>query len=177
MPPPIKVELLAYDPGWDVAATREIGRLKAALGENLLRVHHVGSTAVPGIKAKPVIDLLPVVVSLVVFDAQQPAVEALGYGWAGELGLPGRRYCFRDDPESGKRQFQLHCYKVGSDEIRRHLAFRDHLRRHRQLARAYEAEKIRCQALHPDDSHAYSECKNAWIRKVEKDALRAFDAT
>ncbi|WP_340115989.1 GrpB family protein [Pelagibius sp. 7325] len=170
---PIKVDLLPHDPQWRDQAEAEAARLHAALGAVLVKVHHIGSTAIPGIRAKPVVDLIPVVSSLDRLDALQDAVEGLGYRWRGELGLPGRRYCSKDDPASGRRLFQLHGYQEGSPEITRHLAFRDCLRANPALARAYEAEKQRCQALRPDDSYAYTDCKNAWIRSVEAAALRA----
>ncbi|WP_218579767.1 GrpB family protein [Pseudomonas sp. Fl5BN2] len=172
LPTPIKVELLPHDPQWAVHASEVAETLQAALGATLLKVHHIGSTALPGIVAKPVLDLIPEVTSLTQLDARQALLEALGYIWHGERGLPGRRYCSKDDPVSGRRLVQLHCYAQGSPEIERHLAFRNYLRRHPDLARAYEQEKIRCQALHPHDSHAYSDCKDAWIKRVQAQALR-----
>ena len=172
MPPPIPVELLPHDPAWAETAARESDRLATALGSNLLTVYHVGSTAIPGIRAKPIVDLMPVVAGLAALDDAQAGIEALGYRWWGEYGLPGRRYCTLDDPATGKRLVQLHCYAEGSPEIGRHLAFRDYLRAHPQIARAYDADKERCRALHPADSHAYSDCKGPLIQQLERDALR-----
>ncbi len=174
MPPPFKVQLASYDPLWVSIAAGESQRLETALGDHLLGVHHIGSTSIPGIRAKPVIDLMPVVKCLNQLDQGQRCIEALGYGWWGEYGLPERRYCIKDDPRTGRRLFQLHCYQDGSSEIGRHLAFRDYLRSRPALAREYEAEKLRCQALHPNSSHAYDDCKNAWIRRVEREALEFF---
>lgn len=161
MPPPIPVDLLPHDPAWAEAAKRESTRLAAVLGGRLVAVHHVGSTAVPGIRAKPILDLLPVVVELAALDEARAAVEALGYTWWGEYGLPGRRYCTRDDPVTGRRLVQLHGYERDSPEIERHVAFRDYLRAHPAVASTYEAEKARCRALHPANSHAYTDCKDA----------------
>jgi GrpB-like predicted nucleotidyltransferase (UPF0157 family) len=131
----------------------------------------VGSTAVPGIVAKPVLDLMPVVTDLAALDERRQSVEALGYECWGELGLRGRRYFTLDDPSTGRRLVQLHCYAAGSPEIERHLAFRDYLLRRPNIARVYEREKLHCRALHPNDSHAYADCKSLWIAETEAEAL------
>jgi GrpB-like predicted nucleotidyltransferase (UPF0157 family) len=171
VPPPIPVELLPYDPRWPERVGIESAALSDVLGPTLLSVHHIGSTAIPGISAKPILDLIPVVTRLVALDSHRNAIEALGYAWWGEFGLPGRRYCTKDDPVSGRRLVQLHCYESGSPEIERHLAFRDYLRERTDIAHAYDQEKARCQRLHPSDSHAYSDCKDAWIKTYEAEAL------
>lgn len=171
MPPPIRVELLPHDPGWLHLAKAEARLLKEALGPNLLAVHHIGSTAIASIRAKPILDLMPVVSNLADLGKCQGKIEALGYDWWGEFGLPGRRYCTKSDPKTGYRTVQLHCYEGGSAEITRHLAFRDYLRAHPGLAAEYDDVKAECQRRHPTDSHAYGDCKKAWIRNAEAEAL------
>jgi len=173
MPAPIPVELQEHDPAWAAQAGREAARLAAVLGDVLITVHHIGSTAIPGVRAKPILDLMPVISDLVEFDNLRAVVEGLGYQWWDEYGLTGRRYCTLDDPLIGCRRIQLHCYKQGSFEVTRHLAFRDYIGSNPDLAREYDAQKARCRDLHPLDSHAYSDCKSAWIRRVEAKALAA----
>lgn len=176
MPPPIPVELVPHSPVWAERARCEAARLRDALGDVLITVHHIGSTAIPGIAAKPIVDLVPEVTGLAALDAAKERVVALGYEWWGEYGIAGRRYCSLTDPASGKRVVQLHCFASGSPHITRHLAFRDYMRRHPDRARAYEAEKMRARDLHPEDSHAYTDTKSAWIVAVEADALTEWQA-
>lgn len=165
----IPVILAAYSPEWPRTATTHAGRLQV-LGPNLVAVHHIGSTSVPGLIAKPIIDLIPVINSLTSLDEQHQRVEALGYQWHGELGISGRRYCTLAD-EAGVRAVQLHFFKEGSPHIERHIAFRDYLRAHPEEANAYAIEKRRAQSLHPANSHAYTDEKDKWIRAAETKAL------
>jgi GrpB-like predicted nucleotidyltransferase (UPF0157 family) len=159
------IELVEHDVAWAEIAAREGERLRGALGDVLIEVLHIGSTAIPGIRAKPIVDLSPVVRSLDELDAKQSAVEALGYEWRGELGIARRRYCVLVDPANGRRISQLHCFASGDDEIARHVVFRDYMRAHRDEALGYEAEKLRARDLHPNDVNAYNEAKSAWIRE------------
>ena len=171
MPPAFPVVLKSHDPQWAGAAEREAERLRAALGDTLVRVHHIGSTSIPGLVAKPILDLIPVASSLAALDAARGKLEELGYAWWGEFGLPGRRYCTLDDVGQGRRLVQLHCYAEGSPEIARHLAFRDYLRGRPDVVAEYEAIKRRCAELHRESSHAYGDCKGTWVKRIETEAL------
>lgn len=167
----IEVELVPHDPSWATMARVAGDALRGALGNVLVAVEHIGSTSIPGIKAKPIIDLIPLVSSLHELDARSARVTALGYEWRGEFGIAGRRYCPLNDPQTGKRLIHAHFYEQGAGEIERHLTFRDYLRAHADEGRAYEAQKQRAAALHPDDSLAYNDAKDAWIKGCEARAL------
>lgn len=164
---PNPVVLLPPDPLWPELAEQEAARLGQIIAP--ARVHHIGSTSIPGIWAKPILDLLPEVDSLTRLDGLQSALESAGYEWMGEFGLAGRRLLLRH--EKGKRVANIHCYQVGDVSIRRHLAFRDLLRARPELARQYQELKLRCAECHPDNVQDYNDCKNDWIKRVEREAL------
>ncbi|MBN8615957.1 MAG: GrpB family protein [Deltaproteobacteria bacterium] len=165
------VHISAYDPEWPRLAEREIARFASAVGaRGLVAIHHIGSTSVPGLAAKPLIDLMPEVEHLAVIDRARTALEASGYAFWGEYGIAERRFCPRIAAD-GTRLVNVHCFACGDPGLARHLAFRDYLRAYPEMARAYADEKRRCAALHPDDPAAYSDAKGAFVRRVEADAL------
>src|SRR5919112_3572482 len=102
-----RVEVVPHDPRWRDAFEAEAKRVAAALGENVVAVHHVGSTAIPNIYAKPVVDLLVEVRDITEVEGRSSAMQSLGYEVMGEYGIPGRRY-FRKDDRQGVRTHNLH---------------------------------------------------------------------
>jgi len=173
--PPRRVELVPHDPAWALQAAEEASLITFALGSAVIRVEHVGSTSIPGICAKPTIDLLPIATSLEALEARTGAMVALGYDARGELGLPGRRFFTRDAPD-GRRLFNVHCWAEGHEALPRHFAFRDYLRAHPDEAKAYEAEKVRAAAICADDMVRYADAKSAWIQACQIRALAWVDA-
>lgn len=160
---------MAYTSAWAEAFEREAVRLQDALGDVLAAVHHIGSTAIPGCDAKPIVDMLAVVTSLDDLDARADAVEVLGYEAMGEFGIPGRRY-FRKGSAFEDRTHQIHAFAEGSPEIARHLAFRDHLRANPDAVKEYVDLKRRLAAAHPTDVEAYTDGKRAFIKGIEEAA-------
>ena len=166
---PQHVIVVPYDRTWPERAAQEAASLRRALGENCLAVHHIGSTAVEGLAAKPILDFLPVVRSLAGADACRGALEALGYEYLGEFGIPGRRYLRKGGDE---RTHQVHIFAADDREnIVRHLAVRDYLRTHPAAREAYGALKRELAARFPYDIEAYCDGKDAFVKALERDAL------
>ena len=165
---PDPVRLSDPDPGWPDAFEAEAARLAPRLGPRVA-LHHVGSTAVPGLAAKPIIDILAVAPSLSDLDAAAPRMAALGYEAMGALGIDGRRYFRRI--VGGLRTHHLHGFEEGSPHVARHLAFRDHLRAHPAEAAAYAALKRDLAARHAGDWPGYCDGKAAFVDAVEARAL------
>lgn len=154
------------DPDWPRAYARHAARLAPHIQD----LHHVGSTAVPGLPAKPTIDILAVLPDAPAIEAVVPRLEALGYQDRGESGLPGRRFLrLMDGP---RRLVHLHVVGEGSRHAARQLAFRDWLRAHPDRAADYGAHKLAL-AARPGKTRAdYVADKDAFVRAAEAEALR-----
>lgn len=133
---------LPHDPAWASAFVSARETISNILGEGALGIHHVGSTAIPDILAKPVIDILIEASSLEALDRAHAAFREAGFIGKGEKGIKGRRY-FMKDNEEGVRSHHIHAFEKGSHHIERHLAFRDYLLAHPQIAQAYSQVKER----------------------------------
>lgn len=161
-----------YSNAWPSYYQAVAAEWRDALGDEMVSIHHIGSTSVPGLAAKPIIDVLVGVKSINRIDERSAGLESQGYRSWGEYGLPGRRY-FTKDVE-GMRIRNVHVYPSDHPDVTRHLAFRDYLRSHASVRADYEALKRRLYALHQADIGAYSDGKDAWIKRVESEALRWF---
>ena len=166
-----RVDVVPYDPGWPGSFEAEATRVAAALGDNVVAVHHIGSTAIPDAYAKPVIDMLVELRDLAEVDDRTSAMKSLGYDVMGEYGIPGRRYFRKDDPE-GVRTHQVHAFAAGSAEVERHLAFRDYLRAHPDDARRYSRLKRRLAEDHPQSPDEYMDGKDGFIKEIDRTAVR-----
>jgi len=166
----MRVVVVEHDPAWRDEFEEESQRIARVLGDRVLRLHHIGSTAIPGIFAKPVIDLLMEVENIVELDANSGAMEGLGYESMGEFGIPGRRY-FRRNNAVGDRTHQVHAFESRSPEIIRHLAFRDYMIAHWSEAQAYGDLKRNLAREFPEDIQGYMKGKDPFIKEHEARAL------
>jgi GrpB-like predicted nucleotidyltransferase (UPF0157 family) len=166
----MKVEVVPPDPAWQEEFQKESQQLAWVMGENIIAIHHIGSTAIPGIYAKPVIDFLIEVKSIAKMDEQNAAMTTIGYEAMGEFGLPGRRY-FRKNRSPEIRTHNVHIYEVGSPEITRHLAFRDYMIAHPDDAQQYSELKRQLAKHYPHDIEGYMDGKDEFVKTMEKKAL------
>lgn len=161
------VEVAAYDPAWPIRFGEWRERLRISLGPVAVRTEHIGSTAVPGLAAKPIIDIQVSVVDPEDEASYVPAIEGLGVALRSRE-AEGHRY-FRP-AGSRKRTVQIHVCRMGSDWERNHLLFRDYLRAEEALRRTYADLKRHLARRYRDDRIAYNEGKTAFILGAMADA-------
>jgi GrpB-like predicted nucleotidyltransferase (UPF0157 family) len=166
----MRIQVVAHDPAWRSEFEAEAQRITQALGDIVVRLHHIGSTAMPGIYAKPIIDFLLEVDDLVELEDRTSAMAQLGYEALGEFGIPGRRY-FRKNNAAGVRTHQVHAFAADSPQIERHLAFRDYMIAHPAAGRAYGELKQKLARKHPQDIEAYMAGKDPFIKEHEARAI------
>ena len=166
----MKVHVAPHDPGWSAEFMVEEARIRSVLGAMATAVHHIGSTAIPGIFAKPIIDILLEVADIQKLDSRSSELGDLGYEAKGEFGIAGRRY-FRKESATGVRTHQIHAFKRGSPAVERHLAFRDYIIAHPNIAQSYSLLKQRLAAAHPNDIEAYVDGKDSFIKEHEAKAI------
>ena len=160
------ITLEPHNPDWAAQAGRVKTQLQAALGRSgrggaIWAAHHIGSTAVAGIRAKPVLDICLEVYPNLLDDAQIAALEGLGYMYKGDNGIVGRQF-FRDDP----RTVHLHVYKLDSPEVAQHKLFRDYLNAHPDHASRYDALKLELSTRYASDREAYTLGKHGFIAEA-----------
>ena len=155
------VELVDHDPSWAELYEQEAARLRPVFDGALVGMEHIGSTSVPGLCAKPIVDVLVGLRELELTDEQIAAVVELGYLFLGEHGLPGRLF-FRKNP----RTHHVHVVEHGGEHWDRQLTFRDALRADEEERHRYDTFKRRLAAEgHPRE--VYTELKTPFIREVE----------
>ncbi len=166
----LNVEVVEYNKQWTVLFEDEALKIRKILGKELIDVHHIGSTAVENLMAKPIIDIMPVVKEISRVDNYNSKFEDLGYEVMGEFGMAGRRY-FRKG--SARRTHQIHIFEESnSKDIERHIAVRDYLREHPLEAFEYGQLKSRLAALFPTDIISYMDGKDSYVKELEIKALR-----
>ncbi len=162
------IEIVPYDPGWPGAFEAEAARLRTALKTLALRIDHHGSTAIPGLGAKPVIDIQVSVATLQPISAYRATLEAIGYA---HVPHPDDSFCpFFHRPIQWPHSHHVHVVEKDGQEERRTLAFRDYLRDHAEVAREYEDLKLTVAAqvvtADPESQERYALAKTDFVERV-----------
>jgi len=173
------IEVVQYDPDWIAAFEKEAAILNAIFGQRVVELQHIGSTAVPGLDAKPIIDILVVLDHTDDINSFDRAMEEAGYRVRGECldasvpGTPGRFYYSKET--NGVRSHHVHVCAEGHREILDKLAFRDYLRAHSSEAAAYGELKRRIAAEYRFDNIGYMRAKDGFVKSTLVEARRWYD--
>ena len=164
-----KVEVVPYNPIWRSLFQTESTQIAIALAGNFIAIHHIGSTSIETIYAKPIIDILVEVKSIDRVDEQNSSMQLLGYQCMGEFGIKERRFFLKDN-SAGSRTHHVHAFEVGSAQITRHLAFRDYLNVHVEDALTYSSLKRSLGSKYPNDIEGYMNGKHDFIQEIDRKA-------
>jgi GrpB-like predicted nucleotidyltransferase (UPF0157 family) len=165
-----EVLVVPYNNEWPRMYQEEINRVFPVLKNEIVAMHHIGSTSIPGMWAKPIIDILLEVKAITKIDDYNKAMIDLGYEPRGELGIPGRRYFSREKP-ADVRTHHIHAFQTGNIGIERHLAFRDYMITHTEDARKYANLKIDLARRYPQDIDSYINGKSTFVEEMEAIAI------
>ncbi|MGG5838686.1 GrpB family protein [Huaxiibacter chinensis] len=160
------IAVVPYDEKWSDMFEAESVLIKTWLGPVVKNVHHIGSTSVPGLSAKPVIDILLEVPDISALD--NSAMRRAGYIARGENGISGRKYFIKG---GDRRSHHVHAFAVGDVQVLRHLAFRDYLIKNNDIAEDYAAIKRQAALLCQNDARGYSALKASFIERHLQRAL------
>ncbi|HEX8617312.1 MAG TPA: GrpB family protein [Thermoanaerobaculia bacterium] len=163
------VALCSHSEDWHRLFSEEAFRIRKASAHHFLAIEHIGSTAICGLVAKPIVDIAAAVNDVALEVGCIAKLEELGYEYRGESGIRARAYFVKGQP----RTHHLHVLNVASQEWRNHITFRDYLRDHRDVVEEYASLKRVLAAQYNDDREAYTEGKGAFIRDVIRRAARA----
>ena len=163
------VKLCLYSPHWSVAFTAERRRLTRYSGSRRYRLEHIGSTAVPGLDAKPIIDLALCLPSFRALPVWIRILTSAGYVYRGEYGLPGRHFFVRGTPVT----HHLHLVERGCAHWDKWLLFRDYLRAHPDAVHRYNVFKRRLATRYAHDRDAYTRAKTPFVKRVLARAEKA----
>ncbi len=151
-----------YNANWCTQYEQEKQQILLALGDTVTNIQHIGSTSVPGLAAKPVIDMLLGLAQIPPLPKQIDSLESMGYSYYGEFGIRGRHYFCKGMP----RTHQIHAVLVNSKFWERHILFRDFLKSHPQAAQRYEVLKRKLAQEFTGDRTSYTNSKTPLIEQL-----------
>lgn len=163
-----RIEVVPYDPNWKNKFILEARIIKSIFSKEILSIHHIGSTAIPGISAKPIIDVLVEVNNIDRIDDYNTKMIEHGFIPKGESGIPNRRFFIKGSEEF--RTSHIHIFEKGNSEIKRLLNFRNYLIAHPKEAKKYSQLKENLARDYPENINGYIDGKDIYVKKVDKKA-------
>ena len=154
-----------YDEAWKSDFEKIKNELENALGDSILGIEHVGSTSVEGLSAKPCIDIDVIIKDYSVFEAVVDRLSAIGYVHEGDLGIP-KREAFKYSEKPHLKKHHLYVCPQDSEELRRHITFRDFLRSHPEAVQKYGQIKEAAAERFPNDIDGYIRYKSPCIEEL-----------
>lgn len=173
--PPRPIIVVPYDVHWSQDFSYAAAEISSVYREQLVSIHHIGSTAIRGVAAKPTIDIMPVVRDIERVNEFDPVMLAFGFWPQGENGVPGRRYFRKGDISS--HTHHVHVYQEGHPAIERHLALVAYLNRHPEDAHAYGELKMALARRYSTDVDGYMAGKDGYVKWLESRALAWMQTT
>lgn len=164
--------IVTYDPTWPDRFEREAAAIRAVVADEIIELEHIGSTSVPGLPAKPTIDLLLAVETFAPLDHYSEVLAPLGYKHQPHVNDAERLFFWKGTP----RTYHLHIVEFATWEYHRHLLFRDYLRAHAEAAAEYAALKRELAQRYKDNRSAYTNAKSDFIYATVERAVAALDS-
>jgi GrpB-like predicted nucleotidyltransferase (UPF0157 family) len=163
-----QVFVTAFQHSWREKFEFEAAQLREIFGGELIEIHHIGSTSIPGMDAKPIIDILMEVQDIQKIDTFNEKMQCAGYIPKGEYGIPGRRFFIKGDEPH--HTHHIHVFQKGHADIARHIDFRDYLIAHPEEASKYARLKHELAGRHHLDIESYQAGKKQFIKRVDQKA-------
>lgn len=168
--------VVPYNQVWSVLYNTEKELLESVFKELIIDIQHFGSTAIKGMSAKPIIDIMIVAKDIDQIDSYDELMERKGYSARGENGIEGRRYYVKPDPDnSGNHTHHIHIYQKGNSHISDELLFRDYLRGDRQSFKEYEQIKLEASLIYRNSPKDYVEAKNDCVMRIMDRAYKHYN--
>ena len=163
-----KVEVIPYQEDWKEKFENEAKIIKNILNSNIIDIYHIGSTSIPNMSAKPIIDIMVSAETIAAIDHYNPQFRESGYIPMGEHGIPLRRFFYKEENE--KRVAHIHIFDQKSADIERHINFRDYMITHPNEALQYSQLKEALARKYPTDIESYIQAKHDFIQEMDRKA-------
>lgn len=164
------VTLSNHSSSWASCFDEVVSEIYKSVSQNNIELHHIGSTSIPGIVAKPIIDILGTVEDISEADSYRTQFESLGFEYKGEYGIDGRRFCILYDESQNLGFIHLHIFQQDHHEVQRHLIFRDYLRKYPEVAQRYNQLKLDVVEKYAKDRERYTNSKADLISEILEEA-------